>query len=234
MGLYRTLSWGASGVLKLPSTPSWLILVRSSHSSTTTFTLATPPSPSTIQNDLTRCVSPLTRDLGPISRPNLTSEARSPFISPSPFQGCGWFIFVWWRIWGGRTTRGTQEVGGPQGASWKQTTTFVVVHFSTASGNNDDCCSTSSNDDGNSSNSNKDDDCSSSRSNDHDNCSSGSSDDNDKQEPDDEDQSQMTKTRAWQWGSEPNDEDQSPITRTDESPMMKTSAQWWEQMRAPQ
>jgi len=80
------LSRRVSRVLKPPSTPSWLILVCSSHSSTTTFTLDTPLSPSTIQNDPTRCVSPLMRDLGPISRPNLTSEARSPFTSPSPFQ----------------------------------------------------------------------------------------------------------------------------------------------------
>ena len=57
-----------------------------SHSFTTTNTLATPPSPTTIRNNLPRCPSPLMRDVGPITRPSLTSEVRLHRSCPSPFQ----------------------------------------------------------------------------------------------------------------------------------------------------
>ena len=86
-----------------------------SHSSTTTSTLATPSSPSTTQNNPTRCPSPLMRDVGPISRHRLTSEARSHRSCPSPFQrDVGGLSSFNGGSEEGATPGGTQAVGGPR------------------------------------------------------------------------------------------------------------------------
>ena len=70
------------------------------HSFTTTITLTNPPLPSTTQNNQPRCPSPLIRDVGPFTRPQLTSEARLHHsLSPFP-KGYGQFS-VRWRFDGG-------------------------------------------------------------------------------------------------------------------------------------
>jgi hypothetical protein len=70
------------------------------------------------------------RDVGPNTRPQLTSEARSHRSRPSPFQrDVGGLSSFDGGLGEGETSGGTQEVGGPCGAPRKRTTMEVVVRF---------------------------------------------------------------------------------------------------------
>jgi len=58
---------------------------------------------------------------------SVASPTRIPAPLPSP-EGCGWLIIARRRIWGMRNIMGDLGSRRP-GVSWKQATTYVMVHF---------------------------------------------------------------------------------------------------------
>jgi hypothetical protein len=117
--------------LKHTSTPSRLIFVHPRSSYHHQFRAPRLDSHSTTPNRPATSPSPLSRDVGSNSSTSVHSGTRTRLHPPLPFpQGCGRLKLARRRNWGVETRRGTQEVGGPDSASPKRTTTFVVVRFS--------------------------------------------------------------------------------------------------------
>ena len=87
-------------------------------STTTNYPPLPSPSPLMLQTlpiEPAMSPSPPLRDV--VSFLSLTSEDVAPATPPFP-KGCGWLSLILWRIWGGRKTWGTHQVGFPNGESW--------------------------------------------------------------------------------------------------------------------
>ena len=99
-----------------PSTPSRLNFTSFIHHHLSTTTSALALSTQSSNLDSAASLSPPLRDVGSIHIASVPSQARMLSQPPLPFpKGCGRHSLARRRIRGGRKTRGTHEVGCPNG-----------------------------------------------------------------------------------------------------------------------